>query len=194
MDESVRKAVLSAVPSLRAFAISLCGNVDRADDLVQETLLRAWRHPEALAPERGSPRAWLRTVARNIAFDDYRDEPGGRRIGETDHEVDRFQRGNDLRAFAFHDNRSTGALDSAHGRVAVDGYDEHIPQCLGLRKKTDVADVQQVEAPVGEDERLARLPQPLPDVQQLRETHDLRRGLHALLERVTGQHALTPES
>ena len=41
MDESVRKAVLAAVPSLRAFAISLCGNVDRADDLVQETLLRA---------------------------------------------------------------------------------------------------------------------------------------------------------
>ena len=41
MDESVRKAVLGAVPSLRAFAISLCGNVDRADDLVQETLLRA---------------------------------------------------------------------------------------------------------------------------------------------------------
>ena len=43
MDDSVRKAVLSAVPSLRAFAISLCGNVDRADDLVQETLLRASR-------------------------------------------------------------------------------------------------------------------------------------------------------
>ena len=41
MDDSVRKAVLGAVPSLRAFAISLCGNVDRADDLVQETLLRA---------------------------------------------------------------------------------------------------------------------------------------------------------
>jgi RNA polymerase sigma-70 factor (ECF subfamily) len=35
-------------------------------------LLRAWRHPEALTPERGSPRAWLRTVARNIAFDEYR--------------------------------------------------------------------------------------------------------------------------
>ena len=33
--------MLAAVPSLRAFAISLSGNVDRADDLVQETLLRA---------------------------------------------------------------------------------------------------------------------------------------------------------
>jgi RNA polymerase sigma-70 factor (ECF subfamily) len=41
MRPSVRDAMLAAVPSLRAFAISLCGNVDRADDLVQETLLRA---------------------------------------------------------------------------------------------------------------------------------------------------------
>jgi len=35
MDESVRKAVLGAVPSLRAFAISLSGNADRADDLIE---------------------------------------------------------------------------------------------------------------------------------------------------------------
>ena len=41
LDPSVRDAILATVPSLRAFAISLCGNVDRADDLVQETLLRA---------------------------------------------------------------------------------------------------------------------------------------------------------
>ena len=38
---SVRDVMLAAVPSLRAFAISLSGNVDRADDLVQDTLLRA---------------------------------------------------------------------------------------------------------------------------------------------------------
>ena len=37
----VRDAMLAAVPSLRAFAISLSGNIDRADDLVRETLLRA---------------------------------------------------------------------------------------------------------------------------------------------------------
>ena len=42
--EDVRSAMLAAVPSLRAFAISLCGEVDRANDLVQETLLRAWSH------------------------------------------------------------------------------------------------------------------------------------------------------
>ena len=41
IDESVRQEILASVPGLRAFAISLCGNVDRADDLVQEALLRA---------------------------------------------------------------------------------------------------------------------------------------------------------
>ena len=41
LRNNVRDSMLEAVPSLRAFAISLCGNVDRADDLVQEALLRA---------------------------------------------------------------------------------------------------------------------------------------------------------
>ena len=43
-------AMLAAVPSLRAFAISLCGNVDRADDLVQETLLRAMANIDLFQP------------------------------------------------------------------------------------------------------------------------------------------------
>ena len=40
-EPALRDALLAAVPSLRAFAISLCGQVDRVDDLVQDTLLRA---------------------------------------------------------------------------------------------------------------------------------------------------------
>jgi len=66
IDESIRQSVLNAVPSLRAFAISLCGNVDRADDLVQETLLRALAlAPDhlslyALSLEQGTPmRSWV---------------------------------------------------------------------------------------------------------------------------------------
>jgi RNA polymerase sigma-70 factor (ECF subfamily) len=48
------------------------GDRQRAEDLVQETLLRAWRHPEALDPDRGSVRAWLFTTARNLAIDSWR--------------------------------------------------------------------------------------------------------------------------
>ena len=38
---SVRDVMLAAIPNLRAFAMSLSGNADRADDLVQETVMRA---------------------------------------------------------------------------------------------------------------------------------------------------------
>jgi RNA polymerase sigma-70 factor (ECF subfamily) len=58
---------------LLAYATRLTGgDRQRAEDIVQETLLRAWRHPEALDPDRGSPRPWLCTVARHIAVDAHR--------------------------------------------------------------------------------------------------------------------------
>jgi hypothetical protein len=40
----VREELLTTIPSLRAFAISLCADVDRADDLVQEAITRAITH------------------------------------------------------------------------------------------------------------------------------------------------------
>jgi RNA polymerase sigma-70 factor (ECF subfamily) len=71
LDASVRDAVLAAVPSLRAFAISLCGNVDRADDLVQETLLRALANINSFQPGSNMP-AWLFTILRNLFRSEYR--------------------------------------------------------------------------------------------------------------------------
>jgi RNA polymerase sigma-70 factor (ECF subfamily) len=44
----------------------------RAQDVVQETLLRAWRHPEILSKPNGAVRGWLFTVARNIVIDEWR--------------------------------------------------------------------------------------------------------------------------
>src|SRR4051794_30607761 len=44
----------------------------RAEDVVQETLLRAWRSLPALDASQGSVRAWLFKVARNIVIDDWR--------------------------------------------------------------------------------------------------------------------------
>jgi RNA polymerase sigma-70 factor (ECF subfamily) len=70
-NRPVRDVMLAAVPSLRAFAISLCGNVDRADDLVQETLLRAWANLDSFEPGTNMS-AWLFTILRNLFRSEYR--------------------------------------------------------------------------------------------------------------------------
>jgi RNA polymerase sigma-70 factor (ECF subfamily) len=71
IDPSVRDTMLAAVPSLRAFAISLSGNVDRADDLVQETLLRALANIDSFEPGTNMS-AWLFTILRNLFRSEYR--------------------------------------------------------------------------------------------------------------------------
>ncbi len=58
---------------LWSYALHLTGgDRGRAEDIVQETLLRAWRHPEVLDQSGRSARSWLLTVARNLVIDDYR--------------------------------------------------------------------------------------------------------------------------
>ncbi len=71
MDDTVRNSILAAVPSLRAFAISLCGNVDRADDLVQETMLRAIANIDSFQPGTNMS-AWLFTILRNHFHSEFR--------------------------------------------------------------------------------------------------------------------------
>jgi RNA polymerase sigma-70 factor (ECF subfamily) len=55
--------------SLLAYATRLTGDRAAAEDVVQETLIRAWKHSRNLVEERGSVRGWLLTVARNIITD-----------------------------------------------------------------------------------------------------------------------------
>jgi RNA polymerase sigma-70 factor (ECF subfamily) len=58
--------------ALWRYAVRLTGDQARAEDVVQETLLRAWQHPEVTDDKERSPRAWLFTVARNIIIDERR--------------------------------------------------------------------------------------------------------------------------
>ena len=81
LDPSLRDAILAAVPGLRAFAISLCGNVDRADDLVQETMLRALTNIDSFQPGTNMP-AWLFTILRNLFRSEYRKRR--REVEDTD--------------------------------------------------------------------------------------------------------------
>ena len=59
-----RDSVSGYLPSLRAFAFSLSHNAADADDLVQETLTKAWAHRERFEPG-SNLRAWLFTILRN---------------------------------------------------------------------------------------------------------------------------------
>lgn len=68
---SPKDALLAELPSLRAFAMSLTGSHDRADDLVQETLMKAWS-AYASFTEGTSLRAWLFTIMRNSFFSTHR--------------------------------------------------------------------------------------------------------------------------
>ncbi|WP_370416119.1 sigma-70 family RNA polymerase sigma factor [Streptomyces fradiae] len=57
-------------PALLSFLLGLTqGDRQRAEDLVQETLVRAWLHPEAFDSSYTSMRPWLFTVARRLAID-----------------------------------------------------------------------------------------------------------------------------
>jgi RNA polymerase sigma-70 factor (ECF subfamily) len=59
--------------ALWSYVVTLTGgDRARAEDVVQETMLRAWRHPTVLDQSESSARAWLFTVAKRIVIDEWR--------------------------------------------------------------------------------------------------------------------------
>lgn len=66
-----RDAIVELIPNLRAFARSLCSNPARADDLVQDTLVKALANMDRFQPGTHL-RAWLFTILRNSYFSDLR--------------------------------------------------------------------------------------------------------------------------
>ena len=71
IERPLHQAMLDAIPHLRAFAISLSGNVTYADDLVQTTLLRGLEHLDRFEPGT-SMQAWLFTILRNQFYTELR--------------------------------------------------------------------------------------------------------------------------
>ncbi|HEX7353543.1 MAG TPA: sigma-70 family RNA polymerase sigma factor [Mycobacteriales bacterium] len=68
-DALLRALVDEHGRALLGYATRLTGDRGLAEDVVQETLLRAWRHAGNLDPARGPLRPWLFTVARNVVVD-----------------------------------------------------------------------------------------------------------------------------
>jgi RNA polymerase sigma-70 factor, ECF subfamily len=71
VSAQIKTDLIAAIPNLRAFAVSLSGNPDRADDLVQETLVKAWSNIGSFVEGTNLP-AWLFTILRNIYYSEYR--------------------------------------------------------------------------------------------------------------------------
>jgi RNA polymerase sigma-70 factor, ECF subfamily len=70
-SKAIQRELITHLPKLRAFAISLCGNADLADDLLQESILKAWKHLDSFE-EGTNLRAWLFTILRNTFFSERR--------------------------------------------------------------------------------------------------------------------------
>ena len=71
VDAAIRQQLVEHLPVLRAFAISLTRNGSRADDLVQETLVKAWANIHSFEPGTNM-RAWLFTILRNSFYSERR--------------------------------------------------------------------------------------------------------------------------
>jgi RNA polymerase sigma-70 factor (ECF subfamily) len=72
-DTAMRALAAEHGAVLRAIAVRLTGgDMGRAEDAVQEALIRAWQHPEVLDTSRGSTRGWLVTTVRRILVDAHR--------------------------------------------------------------------------------------------------------------------------
>lgn len=69
MQPAVQTMFEAHGPALYRYARSRLGNDHEAEDVVQEALVRAWRHAHTFDPARGSERAWLFVITRNLIAD-----------------------------------------------------------------------------------------------------------------------------
>lgn len=104
-----RAQLLAAIPSLRAFGMSLSGRRDLADDLVQETLMKAWDHHGSFMPGTNL-RAWLYTILRNEFYTQIRKRK--REVEDAD---------------GFHSSQ-LASLPEQHGHLDMADFQRALPQ------------------------------------------------------------------
>jgi RNA polymerase sigma-70 factor, ECF subfamily len=78
---SFKTDLIAQLPAMRAFAVSLCGKADVADDLVQDALMNAWAKQASFQPGTNI-KAWLFTIVRNLFYSRMRKR--GREIQDSD--------------------------------------------------------------------------------------------------------------
>ncbi|MGE3194225.1 MAG: sigma-70 family RNA polymerase sigma factor [Microbacteriaceae bacterium] len=120
--EALRALSDAHATALWRYVVHLTGDRAGADDIVQETLLRAWRTPAIIGQKPESTRSWLFTVARNLVIDEFR---SARRRHEltTDTLPERADRDRTDALFeALLVEEALGALTYDHRAVIVHSY------------------------------------------------------------------------
>ncbi len=125
------------LPALRAFAISLTRNMAAADDLVQDTIVKAWSNIDKFTPGTDL-RAWLFTILRNTFFSDRRKRK--REVADPDglHAQSLFEKPHHDGRLAFADfSRAFDELSPEHREVLIlvgaNGYScEEAAEMMGV--------------------------------------------------------------
>ncbi len=86
LDDAFRSRLIELAPYLRAFARTLCGNRDVADDLAQESLASAWKARASFQPGTNM-KAWLFMIQRNAFYSAHRRK--WRQVGWDEEAMDR---------------------------------------------------------------------------------------------------------
>ncbi|MCY1666015.1 RNA polymerase sigma factor [Rhizobium sp. SL86] len=81
VNRAFKRDLLASLPNLRAFAVSLTGRHDKADDLVQDTIMKAWANQTSFTAGTNM-RAWLFTILRNEFYSQMRKR--GREVQDSD--------------------------------------------------------------------------------------------------------------
>ena len=108
--------------SVRRYAVHLTGDSSAADDVVQETLLRAWRTPRILAEDPAATRSWMYTVARHLVVDEARSARRRREITMAETPETAVQDAADAVLDAMLIEEALAGLSRAHRDVVVRAY------------------------------------------------------------------------
>ncbi|MFB8145171.1 sigma-70 family RNA polymerase sigma factor [Microbacterium sp. NPDC056003] len=123
-DDATRLAALydaHAAPVWR-YVVHLTGDRAGADDVVQETLLRAWRTPRIMAQAPESTRSWMFTVARHLVVDDVRSARRRREIGVAEPPETASPDATDALFEAILIEEALAALSADHRAVVIRAY------------------------------------------------------------------------
>ncbi|WP_192626506.1 sigma-70 family RNA polymerase sigma factor [Microbacterium hydrocarbonoxydans] len=104
------------------YVVHLTGDRSGADDVVQETLLRAWRTPRILADDPETTRSWMYTVARHLVVDDARSARRRREVTTDEPPESAVRDATDSIFDAILIEEALAGLSLAHREVVVRAY------------------------------------------------------------------------